>query len=276
MTDPNPFAQPHTWDLVAPAYSELSVEHFERYARDAIAIADLKPGERVADIAAGPGSLALQAAEIVGRVDALDFSPIMLEHLRSRAAAKNIDNVEVHRGDGQELPFADASFDAGFSMFGLIFFPDRSAGFRELYRVLKPGGRCVVASWHPMDGFPLLAALFEALQAELPDLPPGDPETPLGDPPTIEEEMSAAGFEVTVHAVKHQLETSSTEEFWSAIRRTFAPIVVLENDMGSESFEPVAAGIQRRLIERCGNGPISMEMPAWLGEGRRPPQRQTV
>src|SRR5699024_11098930 len=94
----------------------------------------------VLDVACGPGTLTLLAAAAGATVTALDFSSPMIAQLRTRAAALDLASaVEVHEGGGQRLPFASAVFDAAFSMFGLMFFPDRHAGLRELARVLKPG-----------------------------------------------------------------------------------------------------------------------------------------
>lgn len=89
------------------------------------------------------------AWNLAAHVDAVDFSSAMLDTLRARA--DGLDHVHLHEADGQALPFPDGIYDAGFSMFGLMFFPDRARGWAGLRRVLRPGGRAVVASWHPLD-----------------------------------------------------------------------------------------------------------------------------
>jgi ubiquinone/menaquinone biosynthesis C-methylase UbiE len=265
---PGALSSPHAWNLVAHGYVEVSVGQFERYAADALRLADLEPEDRVLDVAAGPGSLALQAARKVERVDALDFSPSMLEQLRLRAAERRVTNVFAREGDGQALPYEDASFDAAFSMFGLMFFPDRARGFRELARVLRPGGRAVVSSWQPMHNVPVLVAVFESLGQELPALPFPQGKGPLSDPEDFRQEMSAAGFQVELHEAVHALESPDMRSFWAGVRRSFAPLVLLESKLGA-AFEPVADGIYRRLSERFGEGPVHAEMPAWLARGVR-------
>ena len=105
----------------------------------------------VADIAAGPGTLRLIAAAGGATVSAVDLSSQMVAQFRARIAAANLDTaVDVRVGDGQQLPFETAAFDAAFSMFGLMFFPDRAAGLREMKRVLKPGGRAVDPELDPV------------------------------------------------------------------------------------------------------------------------------
>ena len=84
---PSPLAISATWDAVAPDYTADLVPLFELYARDALALADLPDRARVLDVAAGPGTLALLAAPDADHVDAVDFSPAMVETLRQRAPA---------------------------------------------------------------------------------------------------------------------------------------------------------------------------------------------
>ena len=97
------------------------------------------------DVAAGPGTLAFIASAAGAHVTAIDFSPDMIDRLRARSVREGV-QIEARVGDGQALPFDDATFEHAFSMFGLMFFPDRAKGFRELCRVLVPGGRAVVSS----------------------------------------------------------------------------------------------------------------------------------
>lgn len=267
---PSPLATPLAWNLVSAGYVQDNVEHFIAYARDALDLAAVRSGDRILDVAAGPGSLAIQAAERVSEVQALDFSADMLVHLKARAQAAGVDNVYAREGDGQALPYDAASFDAAFSMFGLIFFPERAKGFAELIRVLRPGGRAVVSSWQPMTRVPALVSVFEALAAELPNMPFGDGKGPLSDPEDLRRELSEAGFaRVEVVERTHAFDVPDADALFASMRRSLAPLVLLEHRMGSETFAPIATGIQRRLRERH-PGALHIEMPAWLGIGHKP------
>ena len=92
------------------------------------------------DVAAGTGALTLAAARTGAHVLATDFSPGMV----ARIAAANLPNVEASVMDGQALDLADGCFDAVFSIFGVIMFPDWRKGLSEMGRVTRPGGPIAV------------------------------------------------------------------------------------------------------------------------------------
>jgi ubiquinone/menaquinone biosynthesis C-methylase UbiE len=268
MNQPSPLAAPEAWNLVTAGYVDEVVPQFEPFARDALNLAGVSNGSHVVDVACGPGTLAFLAAERGARVRALDFADNMLEALRARATRDGVTTIESERGDGMALPYADHSFDAGFSMFGLMFFPDRARGFRELRRVLRPGARAVVTSWQPMDRVPLLAELFATLGELLPGLPFGKNRAVLGEPDELRDEMREAGFEaVEVHELAHPTAFPSMEAWWISMRRSMAPLVLLEQKMGTAAFDPLAAKILARLQDKVGPGPREVILRANAGVG---------
>jgi ubiquinone/menaquinone biosynthesis C-methylase UbiE len=269
MSQPaGPLATPLPWDLVASDYAGEIVPHFERYARDAIrlALGVGARGARILDVACGPGTLALLAAREATRVTAVDFSPGMIAALRDRLAAEAIENVEVRVGDGQALDLPDACFDAAFSMFGLMFFPDRGRGLHEIRRVLVPGGRVAISSWLPLTEAPVLGAVFAALRRALPDLQLGDPRPPLGTAEEVVTELEAAGFrDAAAHRVEHAMDCPDVASFTASLHRTLAPLVLLRHRLGVEAFRPIAAAIDAEVAAVAGEGPSTVRMPAWIG-----------
>jgi ubiquinone/menaquinone biosynthesis C-methylase UbiE len=268
MTTRGPLAEPLPWNLVSKDYSIEVVPQFEKFAADALRVAGTRPGARVLDVAAGPGTLTLLAAKAAKSVEAIDFASDMIALLEQRARDAGVSNVTARVGDGQALPYETSSFDAVFSMFGLIFFPDRAQGLTEMKRVLTPGGVAVISSWRPFSEAPLLAAVMAALAEQLPDLPFGKGRAPLGEVDEVIAEMTAAGFrDVRVEQVAHPMEASDMATFWGSMERTMAPVVLLRTRMG-QAWEPVGARILASLSARFGSGPQSGMMPALLGVGR--------
>jgi SAM-dependent methyltransferase len=108
----------------------------------------LRPGERVLDLGSGAGTDSLVAAQMVGaegRVVGIDMTPEMLGRARDSAAAAGLGNVAFVKGEAEQLPFPDETFDVVISNGVIDLIPDKDAVFAELFRVLRPGGRLQIA-----------------------------------------------------------------------------------------------------------------------------------
>lgn len=120
-----------------------------RFRRRVLGLARLKPGDAVLDVGCATGTLLLLAAPIVGATGTLhgiEPSRPMVEYAMAKAKARGV-NLNVGLGSADRLPFADASFDAVLCTLVLHHLPeeDRAPALAEMRRVLRPGGRLVVA-----------------------------------------------------------------------------------------------------------------------------------
>ncbi len=132
---------------------------------------DLRPGEKVLDVATGSGNTALAAARRFGETTGIDYVPALLERARERAAAERLE-VVFREGDAESIPFPNASFDVVLSTVGVMFAPDQEKAAGELLRVCRPGGKIGLANWTP-DGFAgELGSLFGGYLPPSPGLKP--------------------------------------------------------------------------------------------------------
>jgi len=136
------------FDEIAPVYDRMNtlmtMGSDGRWRRVAVELTKLHAGESVIDVACGTGKLSAELAERVGpfgRVVGVDLSPAMIETARSRHP--DLVQLRFEIGNALELPAEDGEFDAATIAFGLRNLSDFEAGFRELRRVVRPGGRVV-------------------------------------------------------------------------------------------------------------------------------------
>jgi ubiquinone/menaquinone biosynthesis C-methylase UbiE len=275
----SPLSLASTWDLVADDYAREVAPAFEHYAKQALRLANVQPGARVVDVAAGPGTLSLLAADAGASVDALDVSTRMVDALERRLAAEPDKRARVNAvvGDGMALPYDDAQFDAGFSMFGLMFFPDRAAGLRELLRVLEPRGYAVISSWQPMQTNEVLDAgiawLIELTNPGGAKPAQDRPAFPLDQAESCEQEFKAAGFaNVAVHESVGELRYASARALGESFGRSSAPFAIVRKQLGDLAWARIESELCNRLEQRFGSGEVNVRMPAWLTVGQKAEQ----
>lgn len=186
------FDSPDHWDTAAQHYEKTAHPFTMHYAEAALARVVLTPESRVLDVAAGTGALALTAARSGAQVLATDFSPGMV----ARIAAAKMPNVETRVMDGQALELEDGSFDAVFSIFGVIMFPDWRKGLAEMARVTRIGGTGVVATWQDRGAatFLLLGQIRRKLFPDREGMVMPDAVRALSDPADFASELVLAGY----------------------------------------------------------------------------------
>jgi ubiquinone/menaquinone biosynthesis C-methylase UbiE len=142
--------QRYGWDKASSRYEEYWSAQLRPAQDRLLDLADLKPAEHVLDVACGTGLITFRAADAVGpagRIVATDISASMVAQVEALARERNVDTITTRRAHAEEQIFDPASFDAVLCGLGLMYTPEPVAALREMRRVLKPGGRAVVAVW---------------------------------------------------------------------------------------------------------------------------------
>jgi ubiquinone/menaquinone biosynthesis C-methylase UbiE len=177
---------------------------------------DLRSDQKVLDVAAGNGNVALAAARRWCEVVASDYVPALLDRARERAAAERL-SIDFREADAEALPFADASFDAVVSSFGVMFTPDQDRAAAELVRVCKRGGKIGLANWTP-EGF--IGQLFKTIGKHVP--PPAGARSPAlwGTRARLAELFEAHASSIQ-SAQRHFVFRYRSPEHWLEVFRTF-------------------------------------------------------
>jgi ubiquinone/menaquinone biosynthesis C-methylase UbiE len=180
-------------------------------------------GDRVLDVAAGSGNVAIPAALRGASVVASDLTPELLEVGRRKAAAQGAE-LEWRVADAEALPFADGEFDTVVSCLGVMFAPHHQAGADELARVCRPGGTIGLISWTP-QGF--IGQMFATMKPYAPPPPPGAQPPPLWG---SEEHVSGLlGDRVTDVEARRQTvridHFASAEDFREYFKANYGPTI---------------------------------------------------
>ena len=270
MTTQNPMSSPDPWNMVAEGYVTDTRPIFEQYCHKAIELSGLEAGDKVLDVACGPGTMSLLLKDIASDIQAIDFSRSMLDCFDREIERLRIANIKTHLMDGQNLEFGDSGFDRVFSIFGLMFFPDRMKGFRELHRVLRPGGVATVTSWAPVSESAGMSLVFGAMHEAFPRKPESNSKATLNleDPEHFRKEMSDAGFrDVAVTDFDGYWQVNNVEEFFDSIVRGSAPIVMIKNRLSEPEWTEKRNVMLDYMKSRLTELPASLNSRAYIATG---------
>jgi SAM-dependent methyltransferase len=246
------------WDKHAKGWSDHSaqIRDWLRESTDAmLAMAEVRPGAYVLDVAAGAGDQTLDIAQRVGAaggVLATDLSPAILEFAKERARGAGYANVETVAADGEILNVGDGVFDAAVCRLGLMFFPDPGKGLREMFRALKPGGRACTMVFSTPEQNPCVSILVSTAFKHA-GLPPRDPYQPggllsLGKPGLIDDLFQQAGFSrVATTRLAAPFGLPSVKDYLGFVRNSASPILQILDRLDTPAKEAAWVEIESKL-----------------------------
>jgi ubiquinone/menaquinone biosynthesis C-methylase UbiE len=264
------------WDAIAAGYDEFVSPTHAHVSEAALDAADLRPGMRFLDVAAGTGALSLPAARLGAEVVATDISPDMVEHLAAHVKEEGLSNVEARVMDGHALELENDSFDVSGSQYGVMLFPDLPQALGEMVRVTEPGGRVFIVVYGTPKEVEFLGFFMRAMRAVIPDFEglPLDP-TPLpfqvSDPRKLRQRLQEAGLEgVRVETVAEELEFHSGKQLWDWLMNSNPIPGTLVSDTTEEQRAAAREVLDEMLRERSGgSAPAVLTSPVHIGIGTK-------
>lgn len=255
------------WDAFGGGYDQAFGPSFTIIARAALRFADVQPGMRLLDVAAGSGALSIPAAELGAEVLATDLSPGMLDLLRARAEEAGVTGIRTAVMDGTDLDLDDLAFERVCSQFGVMLFPDTDAGLREMFRVTATGGLGVVVIFGRREHVMPIWFCERALHSALPSLELPPENRLQTDPMSLAEAMSTAGFaDVRLQKLDLSVEVGSPRGAWDAMS---AAMAMLLSRLPDEQVRAVRDTFVAAVLERYGATVTELPVEVIVGIGRR-------
>ncbi len=185
-------AEKIAWDTRAAAYDDFTGRVTTAAIPTLLAMAETAPDSRVLDLCCGTGRAAGAASALGAMAEGVDVSPEMIGAARAAFPA-----VSFEVGDAETIPKDDSLYDAVVCSFGVMHVGSTEAMFKEMARVLKPGGRVSLSHWIGPPESPLFRIVFGTMQrlADMTVVPPSPPPFALSSEDAMRGALKATGFD---------------------------------------------------------------------------------
>ncbi|WP_411277978.1 class I SAM-dependent methyltransferase [Gaiella sp.] len=246
-------------DLFARATAELSERMIE--------LLDPHPGDRVLEVAAGPGETGFRVLARIrpgGELISTDGAPEMVEAARRRASELGLTGVRFRVEDAAALSLPDNDVDCVLCRFGIMLVPDMEAAASEIARVLRPGGAAVLAVWAGTSVNPWMTAPGKAA-TELGHMGQPDHDAPgpfrLSDPERLRAVVASGGLAIeTIEDVPVRWVAGSLDEWWETTRDTSRMLTQLTDRLTPGDIAELRMRAELNLAEFV-QGDGSVEAP---------------
>lgn len=267
----SPSDRSFTSDMASFYQSKLVPLIFERYADDLAERAQALAPDAVLEVACGTGVVTRALAAGLPQtcaITASDLHQAMVAHGEQVGTARP---VAWRQANAMELPFADASFDLVVCQFAAMFFPDRAAAYREIRRVLRPGGTFLFNVWNQLDRNEFAGVVHDAVGALYPEDPPSFlSRTAYGHglAAEIEADVKAAGFQEWDLQQRDDISPAADPELPAVAFCQGTPLrnEIETRDPGGLARATAAAAAAVRA--RFGDGPIAGRISALVVTAR--------
>lgn len=270
--------QKASWDKFSPGWKKWDVftmNFLKPMGDEIISMLKLKSSDNVLDIATGTGEPGLTIASIVnkGKVTGTDLSPEMTKLATENARTKGLKNYSAMVADVCELPFADDTYDAISCRMGFMFFPDMTLAAKEMYRVLKPGGRVATSVWDQPEKNTWITTMMGAIKKhiDLPAPPPGAPGMfRCAAPGLITGLLKEAGFNnIQEKKIESHLQYDGPEHYWTMMNEVAAPVVAALSQANNDTKTMVKNDLFQLLNEKTANGTLVLPFGAIIYYGEK-------
>ena len=251
---------------------------FSPVTRALIEEAGISEGDRVLDVAGGPGEPSLTIAEVVGSTGSVTCTDAVAEMVfaaKSEAHRRGLENIFFEQCLADSLPFRDDSFDASVCRLGVMFFPDPLSGLREMLRVIKREGSLSFAVWHESNLNPFAYIVTNVISRHI-TTPPAEPDA-LGafrfaEPGKLAQILKEAGAtQVRERLLKFHIEAPiSRDEFWEMRSGTSGTLREKLDAMSDDLRLKIANEVKDAVAEFFPNERMSFPAQMLIVTGEKP------
>jgi ubiquinone/menaquinone biosynthesis C-methylase UbiE len=236
-----------------------------------IAFARVKSGDKVLDIGAGTGALALPLAELIPSCEIVGIDPSedFIAYARAHTSSQHI-HFDV--GDAQALPYESGKFDRTLAQLVMNYIPDHEKALREMVRVTRPGGTISACVWDYNDGMQMLRYYWDAVVAIDPPMEPKDQRhMKLSHQGQLGELWRNAGLvDVDERPIDIDLHFTSFDDYWRPFLSGAGPAGAYLATRDEQSRNALEARLRKRVLGGREDGPFTLSGRAWCVRGTVP------